>query len=359
MAGFSGTVLKGRYGDETPYVEAMAREYQNIDLNLIRTGHRSLFDGVEMFFAAANMPFRNAFNRPWIEAILQKARAQGVQVLLTGAQGNLTISRNGAGLIPMLIRGGQWGQALREARAGENGQFLRTLAGQGIFPLLPSPLYRLGQWLRGSRVPLWGPPWSAYSAINPAFARSQRVAERARTKGGDFLFRQHPDMRLTCARMLPGLTMGANDVYHAYLGLHGVEVRDPTADSRIVEFCLSLPEDQYRRDGVSRRLIRRAMTGRLPAEILANRQRGLQAADWFDRLLASRHALLSELAEWSHDDLVSAVLDLKRLVTLVEQLPRAQGDGARIPTDYRLPLEFGLMTGLFIRWCTTGASGNA
>ena len=43
------------------------------------------------------------------------------------------------------------------------------------------------------------------------------------------------------------------DVHHlggingAYSAMYGVDIRDPTADARIAEFCLSLPEEQYRR----------------------------------------------------------------------------------------------------------------
>jgi len=358
-ADFDGKIAKGRYANETPFVQAMSRQYGNIDLNLIRAD-RMYLDDIDSFFDAANMPFRNASNRPWIEAILQEARKQGVNVLLTGAQGNLTISRSGQGLLPMLLLTGKWGQALREAHSAGKGSLLRTLVVQGVLPLLPTPLFLVAQYLRGQHRPVAGnAPWSSYSAINPEFARSQRVLERASEKGCDFHFRMNPNMHLTYGKMLPGLTMAANEVYHAYRGLYGVDVRDPTADLRIVEFCLSLPEEQYLKHGVSRRLIRRAMAARLPAEILANRQRGLQAADWFERLLASRERLLLELGEWQKDDLLSGILDLQRMVRLVEQMPHANGDAGRIMLDYRQVLEFGLMTGRFIRWFEKGASLNA
>jgi len=359
-SGFDGCVVRGRYADETLFVQAMSRQYGNIDLNLIRTDNRMFLDDLDGFFDLAYMPFRNASNRIWFEAILQEARNQGVHVLLTGAQGNLTISRSGQGLLPMLIRTGKWWQALHEAHAAGKGTLFRTLGGQGVLPLLPTPLFLLVQYLRGQHRPTAGSaPWSAYSAINPDFARSQRVRERASEKGCDFHLRLKPDIRLTFSKMLPGLTMAANEIYHAYRGLYGVDLRDPTADLRIVEFCLSLPEEQYLKDGVSRRLIRRAMAARLPAEILANRQRGLQAAGWFERLLASRESILLELGEWQKDELLSGILDLQRMVRLVEQMPHANGDADRIMMDYRQVLEFGLMTGRFVRWLENGASLNA
>jgi hypothetical protein len=42
--------------------------------------------------------------------------------------------------------------------------------------------------------------------------------------------------------------------------------------------------DQYRRGGVSRWLIRRAMADRPPPEILGSSRRGVGTADWFERL---------------------------------------------------------------------------
>ena len=60
-----------------------------------------------------------------------------------------------------------------------------------------------------------------------------------------------------------------DDVHHisgingAYSALYGVDIRDPTGDARIAQFCLSLPEGQCSRQGVSRSLIRRAMADRL------------------------------------------------------------------------------------------------
>ena len=73
--------------------------------------------------------------------------------------------------------------------------------------------------------------------------------------------------------------------HHAgMLAAHGVELRDPTTDLDVVNFCLGVPDEQYLTEGVSRSLIRRAMWGILPPEVLTKRKRGMQAADWFEKL---------------------------------------------------------------------------
>jgi hypothetical protein len=46
----------------------------------------------------------------------------------------------------------------------------------------------------------------------------------------------------------------------------GIDVRDPTADRRLIEFCLSVPTEQFFRNGVPRALARAALADRVPAD---------------------------------------------------------------------------------------------
>ncbi|HKA54197.1 MAG TPA: asparagine synthase-related protein [Candidatus Binatia bacterium] len=349
-AGFTGPVLDGRYADETPFVQAVARLHANLDVNLIRTDWSTFLDGLERFFAYAEEPFPNTANRVWWEAILQAAQQQGVRVLLTGEQGNLSISWGGDGLLPELLRTGQWGRALHEARA-QRGE-VRAIVSQGIVPLLPAPLWLMVQRLRG-KVKRTTPPWQAYSAIHPDFAAAHKVELRARDRGQDFHARPPADTRQIRYEVIAGIDL-AGSLTTGYQAMFGVETRCPLVDARLVEFCLALPEDQYLRDGRPRWLLRRAMADRLPPAVLGNRKRGLQAADWFERLSAIRPQIFEELAQLEQSDLARRVLDLPRLRRLVEQWPQGGWGEMRVLTSYRTLLESGLMVGRFIRWFEAG-----
>jgi asparagine synthase (glutamine-hydrolysing) len=142
-------------------------------------------------------------------------------------------------------------------------------------------------------------------------------------------------------------------LYAGYGALFGVETRDPTGDSRIVEFCLSLPEDQCWRDGHERWLLRRAMRDRLPAIILENRTRGLQAADWFERMRDRRHEIAAELAALEASNLAREAIDLPHLRRLLDNMAHCDPSTISVMNAYRGGLEFGLMTGRFIRWFET------
>ncbi len=358
--GFDGALIDGRYADETPYVEAMARRYPNLDLNLIRTDGCFYLDGIEEFFAAAEGPFRNASNRVWIDAIVRAAVSRNVGVLLTGASGNSTISWSGAGLLPELARAGEWATCWREARATAKRpprtSAVRLLVRQLLMPALPGALWRAFQRMKMPPDPVFraGLPWHAYSPIRPEFAKTHRVEERARVRKHDFSFRPKSDSRAARIDAMGRPDLRA-DILRGQAAVFGVDRRDPTGDQRLVQFCLSLPEDQYQRDGESRRLIRRVMTGRLPAEVLGLKKRGLQAADWLERLRSAQNRVEASLHRFEQSDLASRALDLPRLRGLVKRLPNTGGNARDTMLDYRCVLEFGLMIGSFLVWVESEA----
>ena len=338
--GFESRLPIGRYADETEFVKALAGRFETIDLTLVRTAEGCLLQGADRCFRHTETPFRNACNRLWYEAILAEAGSRGVRVLLTGGQGNLSISWPGMDPLPGLMRQGRLGAALQEA-AG-----LRAFLGRGVLPLLPPPLQAAVGWARSPSV----------GCRPPARALRQEAAERHGLLGKT---RQTPPRTLLKSRQLRRdlmqKTTGMSSLLGAgYQAEYGVEVRDPTCDVRLVEFCLSLPEDQFRRDGVPRRLLRRAMEDRLPPEILGNPNRGLQAADWAERTASCRESLAGSLSEIADCPMARDLLDLDRVGEALADVCASQSRGAPVSIELRNVLEDGLMTGSFIRWFESG-----
>ena len=134
----------------------------------------------------------------------------------------------------------------------------------------------------------------------------------------------------------------------------GVDIRQPLADARLVEFCLALPEDQYLRDGEARRLIRRAMAPHLPPVVLANSQRGLQAADWFERLAGARAQVDATLTRLENSDLAQRMLNLPWLRQRLEDMPASTENRFSAIVEYRTTFEPGLMVGRFLCWFEEG-----
>jgi asparagine synthase (glutamine-hydrolysing) len=122
---------------------------------------------------------------------------------------------------------------------------------------------------------------------------------------------------------------------------------------RLAEFCLALPEDQYLRQGEPRSLIRRAMKSYLPLSVLTNHQRGLQAADWWERLIGAHERVEAELSYIEQCNLARQVLNLKLMRTMLEKMQSVQtNDGAAL-WDYQFIFQWGLMIGRFLCWFET------
>ncbi len=352
-ANFDGAVYDGRYADETPFVQALAQRHENLYLHLVRTDGHFYLENSVAFFEATEIPFRNASNRVWYEEILRQAQAQEVNVVLNGGQGNLTISWYGDGLLPQLLRAGDLPRAWREARAlyrrGVTTSSMRGLIAFGVMPRLPDVLFGAVNRSRG-RGNSSREAWREYSPIHPDFYCAQRVKERAREGQQKRATRTRSDLRQNRADTLVGTSAAADGFGAGYQALFGVEQRAPATDQRVVEFCFALPEDQFLRDGQRRWLIQRAMQNRLPRAILENKKRGLQAADWYERLFLHRADILQEIARLEKTDLAARAFDLQRLRALVEQMPEQVTDIGRAMRDYRGVLEIGLMTARFVRW---------
>jgi asparagine synthase (glutamine-hydrolysing) len=106
-------------------------------------------------------------------------------------------------------------------------------------------------------------------------------------------------------------------------------------------------QEQHLHDGEPRTLVRRAMVDRLPSEVLSNRKRGLQAADWFERSTSVRGEIAAELTRLEE-------CDLARMRRLVEQWSQGGWGETQVVEEYSYLLECGLMVGRFLQWFEAG-----
>ena len=104
----------------------------------------------------------------------------------------------------------------------------------------------------------------------------------------------------------------------------GIDMRTPAFDRRLIELCLGIPDDQYRRKGRERWLIRRAMKDRLPDSVLSNTKRGYQAADWFPRMTLEREQIAAEVKRLTGNPEVSSIIDMQRLTEVVDGWPERE-----------------------------------
>ena len=335
-------------GDEGPLAAATAALYPNMEHVLVRSGHRSPLDTLDRKFFLFERPLLNLCNYVWIDAINDQVRARKLSVLLTGDLGNLTISYNGSPLLAELIRTGRWIGWSRAVAAIVRRQHwrLRGALAATFSPWLPPPL-----WLFLTRV-FQGQSFDIgiYSAIHPARLTELDVVSRAR--GLNFTYRPWKDgvaLRLWL--------MGSVDVGNynkGTLGGWGIDVRDPTADRRLIEFCLSVPTEQFFRDGMPQGLARAAFADRLPPEVLKEYRRGLQAIDWHEGLTAARAQIKEEISRLEQNAAAARALDLARMRRYADNWPTQGWELQEATEQYRFALLRGISVGHFLRRASGG-----
>ena len=333
----------GRIVDESGLAASVAALYPNIEHVIVRAGAASPVSGFDRGYFVNDWPTANPSNAVWARAIEEDARRRGLSVLLTGDMGNITLSYHGLQRLPELLRQGrlsalihEWGALNRRA-----GWRWRALAAITFGPFVPGPLWeRLALYARGRPA---GP--LVYSALRPqvlaAIEPELRAAHpnyNARPWADGFAARLWTLARADHGPFAKGTLAGA-----------GVDQRDPTADRRFVEFCLALPMEAFLKDGVTRRLAKAALADRLPAELLHERRRGLQAADWHEGFLGDLAGAREELARIAASREAASIVDVERLGALLADLPQSEWKDRTAGQDYRLALLRGLSAGHFVR----------
>jgi asparagine synthase (glutamine-hydrolysing) len=185
-----------------------------------------------------------------------------------------------------------------------------------------------------------------YTALNPALIPSLDFVRRAKALGLDPYLRPSRNAAADRVKNLRHVDLG--NYYKGFLGGWGVDYRDPTADRRLIEFCLNIPTEQFIADGRPRSMARRVLADRVPAEVLNERRRGYQTADWYESLMTGR----AELADWivRLEDCPPAdvTIDLARLRRLVEDWPEDGWERDEVKYPYRYALLRGLSVGHFL-----------
>jgi asparagine synthase (glutamine-hydrolysing) len=260
--------------------------------------------------------------------------------MLTGAAGNATISYGDSGLLHEFLRKGLIGSFVRECIAARRTGMLASVPAALLArAILPA---RLVQRLRHPR----GRPHRDITILNPAASGATQVLHRlsAMSTTAD------ADSTATRWRMLRRVDPGSYN--KGVLLRWNIDLRDPTADRELVEFCMQIPIDQFFRGGISRALARRALEGLVPDAVRLEPTRGLQSANWFAMLTNAREEAGHILSELSLLDEVRALVDMNELRRLHREWPVALA--AFGPLEYRTGLLRGLSAAAFIRFCAAG-----
>jgi len=309
--------------DERPMIRETVRHLgPAVNAHYLDFPGRHSYADIDGLLDTMEMPYKFFENSFWIRGMFEQAQAVGAGVLLSGARGNLSISWGSAlDHYATLMRRLKWVRLIRELHRysmNAGGARLRRL------PLVARMAFPALDRMLGAE-----PPYTFPQLISPAFAERTGVYDKLAAYGlgrsGWFESSNVYEHRLRHYKDL--FHWNATNTLTAKLSLrHAVWQRDPTNDIRVIRFCLSVPEEQYVKDGYGRALIRRATKTMLPDPVRLNQRiRGVQGADWVHRMAPAWNDFRSEVRAMLADGSLMAYLNGDAIRAALDRMP----DGPR------------------------------
>lgn len=199
-------------------------------------------------------------NTSMTQPLRDAASTGGRSVVLTGYGGDDWFETSFAELSDLLRRGRVAASArwLGAVAGVPNNVAIRQIVSHGIWMALPEGAKRIVRCaLRRTGVPPW---------IDPRFARIHNLADRFRQTPDDVEFESRARYDIFRSATSGEATFRA-DHEERYTAARGLEYRHPLMDRRLIEFALALPPELRCTGGVSKTLMRRAMSHALPADV--------------------------------------------------------------------------------------------
>jgi asparagine synthase (glutamine-hydrolysing) len=325
--------------NEGPAAAEVAKLYPNIRHVIVDFAGYDLLPTLKLWTDAWDEPAFNVVNLLWFTAILDRAKDQGINVILEGGAGNGTISWETHAIFSRFFRKGQWGKLLKTAYLlrKHGGTSVRQVTKATFGDLLPGWGHRL--LVPASRL---NNPYSPLA--HPDLIRRSALPQKI----SDYMF-GNTISRLADEHAIYLAEADHGPVHAAVQGAVKMEVRDPTADKRLYDFCFSIPPEQYIVGGHSRSLARRAMKGRLPEATLARYNRGLQGADWYIAMQEALPSLREEVSLQERSPAARLFLDFPKMQNLLNSWPESGYHTAEVVSVWHTTLTRAISMGYFLR----------
>ena len=297
----------GRYlHDESALAATLAAGFPNIRHVISRSRPVALCALLDTASRLHCAPMGNPANAAYWLRLLAEARGGGASVLLTGANGNFSISLGGLGaLVDVACENGTRGW-WPIARAMDVPW--RTILNQSFGHHLPKSVHRLVH-----RTLVGAPAHQEYPLFKPALRDRMRSAATVSDT------RPPASYRSTIRQLYRPLDYADK----LGLALHDIDLRDPTADRRLIDFCLSLPADQVVGAHGQRPIYDLAFADRVPAAVRTAPVKGFQGADWFK--IYDPEEIRAGFHRYSANRLVRELIDVERAMPLLDAWPSVGG----------------------------------
>ncbi|WP_090082276.1 asparagine synthase-related protein [Lentibacillus persicus] len=321
---FQDYTPRNYFPDERPYISETVDYVGNIDDHYLSLNSINSYTDIDDWLDIYETPYKFFENSFWMKAISEQAGKDDVGILLNGARGNFTVSWGPAlEYYGHLLKSMKLIRLARELKMysrniGSGRKKLLQVIGKQVFPFLNN-----------------GTNYQFPMLINPEFAAKMNVFDKLQNHG----IKADGFTGLTIFNIREHLInnefiWNSSGVAFSKLSLkYGLLMRDPTNDIRVINYCMSLPLDQFINNGMDRALIRNATNGYLPDNVRLNQKNhGLQSADWVHRMIPCWTDFIKEAKQLVKDKGAAQYLNIEAISNALSTAREVQkGDSAFDP----------------------------
>lgn len=303
--------------DETSYVLDQQRMYPNLYPQFISSDHVNAFTNINDHASCYMEPVKPILNMVNTHEMMQHAMRDGCKLMLTGQNGNATISYGRVfTYIFQKLRRFHFFKAYREFICFCN---MHHISKKHFIKLF------LRTW-KEERYKKYTPAEDCFLKQEDIVAYDlislERTILKHRGNGSMDTEKQRDNF---CFMPLVYQHMGFYDTYGSLR--YGILSVDPTLTKEMLELCLSMPIDCFVKNGKERRAVRDYMKGYVPDSILDNYAgRGVQAADFAFRVNRDFNSVREDIYSLLENPKLLEYLDKDKLQNLRNRLRHNEGN---------------------------------
>lgn len=319
--------------DERVFIKETVRHVGGIKDYYLDFEGRDPFSEIDDFLEIMEMPYKFFENSFWLKGIFEKANEEGIGVLLTGGRGNLSISWGPAiEHYAVLLKKLKWIHLYRELQLYSENLGVKKSKSLSYISKFAFPTINK----MSSPIKLYHSPM----LISTDLAKKTDVYAKLKEHGINetgVLPNIYEERRKHFEELF--YWNATNTLASKQSLRYSLWKRDPTNDIRVIQFCLSVPEEQYVQNGLDRALIRRATKSFLPDKVRLNqRYKGVQGVDWVHRMIPSWNMFIEELQDLSKDERIWGVLNEQVVKSAISKVREGAQSECAVDPEYRIAI---------------------
>ncbi|MDF2505652.1 asparagine synthase-related protein, partial [Clostridium sp.] len=241
--------------DESEYIKTIGDAYDNISINYCKSEDKNSYTDIDKFIDILEQPYKIFKNLFWYNNFAEKAARGGCKVLLNGQSGNSTISYGDfTAYAKTLFESGKFITLKKEIDAlSKRVKMPRREIGKIILRAVTP--YKIRKVINSK---ITNRNYDKFSGvmIKKELLKKWKVEERFDKAGYNQLTERYYDFYEDHKFMVDQMAFSHISAVETKISLaNKITIRDPSRDKRVIEFCLSVPSEQFVNNGCERLLI--------------------------------------------------------------------------------------------------------